>query len=211
MHTLFVRLYFAESPIEIGQGQLIPEIWAVKGLQKMIGNKDYNFLCLAASQMNISDFWLTLLVLIQWRSHWGGKGAQSATPDIEKFANNRGKIGKTRMISNLKYKSPLLQWKHKRGYVCRDFPLSHWRLHLCLPFMLPCHNKKWQKKSFLNIYMGIFHPSEKNFSPQKFLIPTLLLRLNNIALTCVFSTKKGHREPRGTAGKVTKHHVYSLW
>ena len=35
----------------------------------------------------------------QWRSHWGCKGGQSATPDREKFAKNQeksGKIGKKR-------------------------------------------------------------------------------------------------------------------
>ena len=32
----------------------------------------------------------------QWRSYWGGKGGQSATPDREKFAQNRGKIRKNR-------------------------------------------------------------------------------------------------------------------
>ena len=30
----------------------------------------------------------------QWRSHWGGKGGQSATPDSEKIAKNRKKSGK---------------------------------------------------------------------------------------------------------------------
>ena len=29
----------------------------------------------------------------QWRSHWGGKGGQSTTPDSDKFAKNREKEG----------------------------------------------------------------------------------------------------------------------
>ena len=36
-------------------------------------------------------------LLAQWRSHWGGKGGQSATPDSEKIAKKiGGKSGKIR-------------------------------------------------------------------------------------------------------------------
>ena len=42
---------------------------------------------------------------VQWRSHWGGKGGQSATPDSEKFAKKREKIGKKRKKSGRKGKN----------------------------------------------------------------------------------------------------------
>ena len=36
------------------------------------------------------------MIIKQWRSHWGCKGGQSATPDSEKFTKNREKEGKIR-------------------------------------------------------------------------------------------------------------------
>ena len=36
---------------------------------------------------------VALVGVAQWRSHWSGKGGQSATPDSEKFAKNLEKSG----------------------------------------------------------------------------------------------------------------------
>ena len=45
--------------------------------------------------------YLETMIHVQWHSHWGGKGGQSATPDSKKFAKNREKRGKIRKVLSL--------------------------------------------------------------------------------------------------------------
>ena len=62
----------------------------------------------------------------QWRSHWGGKGGQSATPDSENFAKNREKEGKNQEKSGKKMKNR--EEKAKIGKVLSLWP--SWQIEL---------------------------------------------------------------------------------
>ena len=64
----------------------------------------------------------------QWRSHWGGKGGQSATPDSKKIAENREKIRKNRgkIRKNREKRGKIGKKRQKSGRFFHFAPPDRW-------------------------------------------------------------------------------------